>query len=218
VLDLLGLRRQAVELVDAAIAATRELSPLVRAGVLTSAALVSALRREPASALEHATEAFALAGKHPTWLSYATAVQAWAQALGSDPETGARRLRASLDDIQARGAGHLVPWGMGLLAEAELLAGRPREALGLLDDALARAVRSGERMYLAELHRLRGRALLARSPARPAQALAALDASVAVARQQGAVLLERRAAEDRRRLHAKGQSSSDSQAPGSSGR
>jgi DNA-binding SARP family transcriptional activator len=215
VLDLLGLRQQAVELVDAAIERTRDLSPLVRAGVLTSAALVTGLRHDPALAGEHAAQAFALAGKPPAWLSYATAVQSWAQALHGDPEGGARRLRESLDDIQARGAQHLVPWGLGLLAEAELLAGRPGEALGLLDDALARAERSGERMYLAELHRLRGQALLAFSPARPAEARAALDAAVAVARAQGAELLERRATGDLRRLGpaAGAHSSSDSHTP-----
>jgi tetratricopeptide (TPR) repeat protein len=218
VLDLLGFRRQAVELVDAAIERTRDRSPLVRAGVLTSAALVTGLRRDPALAHEHASEAFALAGKLPAWLSYATAVRSWAQALRGDPEAGARRLRESLDDIQARGAQHLVPWGLGLLAEAELLAGRPQEALGLLDDALARAERSGERMYLAELHRLRGRVLLACSPARPSEARAALDAAVAVAREQGAELLQRRAAEDLRRLDpgVPVHSSSDSQTPASS--
>jgi predicted ATPase len=218
VLDLLGLRQQAVELVDDAIARSRDLSPLVRAGVLTSAALVTGLRRDPVLAHEHASEAFALAGKLPAWLSYATAVQAWAQALHGDAEAGAGRLRESLDDIQARGARHLVPWGLGLLAEAELLAGRPREAIGLLDDALARAQRSGERMYLAELHRLRGQALLAGSPVRSAEARAALDAAVAVAREQGAALLERRAAEDLGRLASAGQahSSSDSHTPASS--
>jgi predicted ATPase len=78
-----------------------------------------------------------------------------------DRPGGSWLLRQSLEDIQAGGAQHLVPWGLGLLAEAELLAGRPQEALGLLDDALARVGRSGERMYEAELHRLRGGALLA---------------------------------------------------------
>jgi predicted ATPase len=107
---------------------------------------------------------------------------------------------------------------MGLLAEAELLAGRPLEALTLLDDALAQVERSGERMYLAELHRLRAGALLACSPPRPDAARAALDSAVGVAREQGAVLLERRAVDELHRLPvaATGHSSSESQAPRSS--
>jgi len=40
----------------------------VRAGVLTSAALVTALRRDPTLAHEQATEALVLAAKLPAWL------------------------------------------------------------------------------------------------------------------------------------------------------
>ena len=141
-----------------------------------------------------------LAARLPVWLSYATGVLEWTQALAGDPTGGARRLRQSLDDIQSRGAQHLVPWGLGLLAEAETLAGRPDEALRLLDKALRCVARNGERMYEAELHRLRGQALLASTPARPTEARAALDTAAAVARRQGAELLARRAAEDLHRL------------------
>jgi predicted ATPase len=117
-----------------------------------------------------------------------------------DRPGGSWLLRQSLEDIQAGGAQHLVPWGLGLLAEAELLAGRPQEALGLLDDALARVGRSGERMYEAELHRLRGGGPARRPPPRRAEAQAALRTAVAVARRQGAELLARRATEDLHRL------------------
>ena len=214
VLDLLGQRERAAELLDTAVGRTRDLPPLVRTGVLTSAALIAALRRDPALAGAHAAEALAVAAKLPAWLSYATAVLSWTQALEGDPAGGAR-LRQSLEEIQAGGAQHLVPWGLGLLAEAELLAGRPPEALRLLDDALARVARSGERMYEAELHRLRGLALLACSPPRRRQARAALDTAVAVARRQDAELLEEWATASRRRLTVapSPHSSSDTQTP-----
>jgi tetratricopeptide (TPR) repeat protein len=219
VLDMLGFQEQAAALIDAAIERTRALPPLVRTGVQTSAALVTALRRDPARAHAHAAEALALAAKLPAWLSYATAVLSWTQALEGDP-AGAVRLRQSLEDIQAAGAQHLVPWGLGLLAEAELLAGRPHEALRLLDDALARVARSGERMYEAELHRLRGEALLACSPPRRTEAQSALGTAIAVARRQGAELLELRAVEGLHRLTPawSPHSSSDSQTPAPSAR
>jgi predicted ATPase len=89
---------------------------------------------------------------------------------------------------------------LGLLAEAELLASRPDQALRLLDEALHRVAGNGERLYEAELHRLRGQALLAGTPARAMEARSALNAAVAVSRRQGAELLARRAAEDLRRL------------------
>ncbi len=81
-----------------------------------------------------------------------------------------------------------------------MLTGRPEEALRLLDDALRQVVRSGERMYEAELHRLRSAALLRVVPAQSVQARAALDRAVAVANQQGSELLAQRAAEDVGRL------------------
>lgn len=223
VLDLLGLREESAELLEAAIGQTRGLSPLVRAAVLTSAALVTALGRDLPPTRAYATEALRLAAKLPTWSSYATAVLEWTKAVDGDPATDIGQLRRCLDAIQAGGGQHLVAWGLGLLAEAETLTGRPTEALRLLDDALDRVARSGERMYEPELHRLRGAALLAGTPAHPAEARAAFDNAVAVARQQGSELLARRAAEDVRRatLLAAPYSPSDSHtaesAPSSSG-
>ncbi len=200
VLDLLGKRQRANELLEAATGGTRDLSPLMGAGILTSAALVSALGRDLIGARTYATQALELAARLPVWLSYATAVLEWTRAVDGDPTLDIDLLRRSLDDIQAGGGQHLVPWGRGLLAEAEMLTGQPEEALRILDDALRQAVRSGERMYEAELNRLRSAALLRVMPAQPAQARAALDRAMTVANQQGSELLAQRAAEDVGRL------------------
>jgi predicted ATPase len=62
----------------------------------------------------------------------------------------------SLDEIKSRGARHLVGWALGLLAEAEALAGNTGESLRLLGEATALVTQTGERMYEAELDRLRG--------------------------------------------------------------
>jgi DNA-binding SARP family transcriptional activator len=159
VLDLLGEREEAAELLESAISSTQKLSPLIRAGVLTSAALVTALGRDVTRAREYSAEALRLAAKLPTWSGYASAVLEWTKAVDGDPILDIGLLRRSLDDIEAGGGQHLVAWGRGLLAEAEMLTGRPDEALRLLDDALRRVARTGERMYEAELHRLRDRAV-----------------------------------------------------------
>ncbi len=200
VLDLLGHEREAAVHLDTALARTRTMAPLARAGVLTSAALISALRRDVTAAGAYAGRALALAASLPAWFSYASAVQSWTRALGGDPEGGARALRENLDEIQSRGARHLVAWVLGLLAEAETEAGHVEEALRLLDGALAQVSATGERMDEAELHRLRGRALLAGPTPRAADAGAALRVSLAVARGQGAELFARRATQDLRRL------------------
>jgi DNA-binding SARP family transcriptional activator len=200
VLDLLGLEEEAAVQVDTAVARTRAMAPLVRAGVLTSAALISALRRDVPAASAHARQALELAGPLPAWFSYASAVRSWTRALDGDPAAGALALRNNLDDIQSRGARHLVGWVLALLAEIESMSGCVEEALRLLDEAGTLVERTGERMYEAELHRLRGRALLAAAPPRTADARTALQTALDTARRQGAELIARRAAEDLHRL------------------
>jgi predicted ATPase len=91
---------------------------------------------------------------------------------------------------------------LGLLAEAEQLAGRPEEALRLLDEALAQVDLSGERYCEAELHRLRGESLLAVSPPQATEAETAFASAIAVASRQGAKLLEDRVAASLDRLKA----------------
>jgi len=200
ILDLLGHPDEAARHVDTAVDRTRTMAPLVQAGVLTSAALIGALRRDVSAAGAYAHRALELAGPLPAWFSYAAAVRSWTRAMDGDPAAGARALRANLDEIQSRGARHLVPWVLGLLAEAESRSGHHAEALRLLDDAVSQVARTGERMYEAELHRLRGQALLAAAPRRTSEARTALQAALDIARQQGAELIVRRAAEDLRRL------------------
>ena len=159
VLDLLGERAAADAHLTMAITRTRAAPSLVRAGVFTSIALIYALRRDVAMAGEHARRALELAGPLPAWFSYASAVRAWVTAVEGDPAGGARSLRESLNQIQSRGARHLVGWVLGLLAEAEVLAGNADEGRRLLDEARALVAQTGERMYEAELDRLRGELL-----------------------------------------------------------
>jgi predicted ATPase len=130
----------------------------------------------------------------------ATAPLGWAQAIEGDPAGGASLLRQALARWAATGSQASAPLLLALLAEAEQLAGRPEEALRLLDDALAQANRSGERYFEAEFHRLKGESLLAVSPPQAAQAEAAFTTAIAVARRQGAKLLEDRAAASLGRL------------------
>ena len=182
VLDLLGEADEADVHLVTAIDATRDAPPLVRAGVFTNAALIAGLRRDAPAAGEHAGRALDLAGSLPSWFSYATAVRWWARAVDGDPAAGARGLRESLEQIRSRGARHLVGWVLGLLAEAELAGGHTAEAVRLLDEAVALAAATGERLYEAELHRLRDRAGVP----------GAREAALTVAHAQGATMLLRR--------------------------
>jgi len=69
-----------------------------------------------------------------------------------------------------------------------------------VDRALALAGRTGERLFEAELHRLRGEFLLAEDVAAGADAEACFRRAAATARRQGAAALELRAATSLARL------------------
>lgn len=80
------------------------------------------------------------------------------------------------------------------LAEASLLAGDLQKAESTLESAFDFVERSGERHWLAELHRIAGRVELARPDA--GRARDCFLRAVEVARRQGARMLELRAATD----------------------
>src|SRR5205823_854616 len=100
---------------------------------------------------------------------------------------------------------------LGLLADALVRLGRPEEALGPLDEGLAGVSALSERLHEAELHRLKGCALLGARPRRgdgmgdrpgdrpgdePPGAADCFERALAAARGQGARWYEWRAAND----------------------
>ena len=203
VLLLLGLPEQATQVAEAA---SRDLQraphPYPKAAAMTAGVYAAVHRRDPQLLRARAAAAAALCERWGFQMlaASATAPLGWAQAIEGDPAGGASLLRQALARWAATGSQAAAPLLLALLAEAEQLAGRPEEALRLLDDALAQANRSGERYFEAEFHRLKGESLLAVSPPQAAQAEAAFTTSIAVARRQGAKLLEDRAAASLGRL------------------
>jgi predicted ATPase len=103
-----------------------------------------------------------------------------------------------------RGKLLMVPHVLGLLAGALARAGEPAEALRLIDEALARLDSFQVRWFEAELHRLKGEAVLALASERVAEAETCHCRALAVAREQGARHWELRAATTLARLWAGG--------------
>jgi DNA-binding SARP family transcriptional activator/predicted ATPase len=203
-LVLMGLHDQASRVAEAASERFEHSHPYSRALVITAGVFAAVYRRDPPLLRARAAAAAALTEQ---WGFQMLAVVSagplgWAQAIEGDPTGGAKMLREALAGWEAVGLRTFRAQLLGLLAEAEQLAGRPDEALRLLDDALALVDRVGERYCEAELHRLKGESLVAMSPPRTAEAEAAFITSIAVARRQGAKLLEDRAAAGLGRLLA----------------
>src|SRR4029453_16499834 len=89
---------------------------------------------------------------------------------------------------------------LAFLAEAHGKVGQAEEGLTVLAQALAAVHKTGERLYEAELYRLKGELLLSLSAENHAEAEGCLHQALAVARRQQAKSLELRAATSLSRL------------------
>ncbi|MGH9225464.1 MAG: ATP-binding protein, partial [Acidimicrobiales bacterium] len=116
-------------------------------------------------------------------------------AASSDPTI----IRSALDEFEGTGSRMLLTLFWGLLAECERVEGRRDEALACVERALAEARSTGERFWEPELHRLQGDLLLDAGPERRSDAEACFLSGLALAREQGAHVLEHRIAKRLRR-------------------
>jgi predicted ATPase len=186
------------------------------AHALYMAAMVHWFRREPQTAQKCAEAGIALCTEHSLhfWLAGGTIMRGWALAAQGESAAGVAQIHHGLAEWQSTGARVLVPFHLAVLAEALGVAGRTEEALSSLAEALSVADATGERVYNAELHRLRGEFLLRKaagggstSPAREgvasppdrdpseyAEAEASFHRGLDIACRQGAKCLELRGA------------------------
>jgi DNA-binding SARP family transcriptional activator/class 3 adenylate cyclase len=101
-------------------------------------------------------------------------------------------MRSAVEALDAVQSGQFRPFMLGGIAEAYLYLGDLQHALTTVGEALAQAERSGEKQSAAALHRLHGEILAAMS--RPEEAARAFQATLELARKQGALLEELRVA------------------------
>jgi tetratricopeptide (TPR) repeat protein len=151
-------------------------------------------RREAARALELSERCQALSSEHRfrLWQVWSQLVHSWALAELGQAELGLSLMQQGLALWEASGirAG-LYHHNQGMLAEVYLRLGQPRQALEVVERALA--YRGEERFYDSVLHRLRGECLEALGHAQ--QAHESFLQAVEVARAQGARTFERFARE-----------------------
>ena len=166
------------------------------------------IRGEPWAVRERAGVMMPLSAEHgfSNWSATAEMFHGWALAVGEKGKgsvaEGIARMRRFLALEHDRGKRLMVPHVLGLLAGALIRAGDPAEALHLIDEALVELDRFQVRWVEAELHRLRGEAVLALSSERAMEAEASHRRALAVAREQGARHWELRAAASLGRLWA----------------
>ena len=199
---LLGYPDQALARSQAMLALAQTLShPPASAAALVFAADLHLCRREVQQAHELAQATIALATEHclPFWLAWGTILSGRALAAQGRAAEGIEKMQQGMSAYLATGAEFNRPHALALLAEAYAGAGRAEEGLKTLDEALELVERTQERLYEAELHRLKGELTLllpagaAQEASRPDQAQACFQQAIEIARRQGARSLELRA-------------------------
>jgi len=221
----LGLPDQAVDRIEEALTFARELSEphsLAHAGLF--AAMLYQLRREEQMALEHAEATIAISSEHGLVMYQAMAaiLRGWTVMKQGRPDEAIEQMQQGLAALQATGTELVRPHFLALLAEAFDKAREDKEALRVLDEALALANRKGDRYYEAELYRRKGELLLTQSTGRavsraatgrsavvetepPAitSAKSCFNQSIRIAQQQSAKSLHLRAVMSMARLYQK---------------
>ena len=165
----LGYPDQALATSHKALALAQELShSFGEAIALIFAAGLHQFRGDGHTAQELAEKAIALCQEQgfPVWLAFGLITRGWALAGQGQEEEGIAQIRQGLTAWQARGMEASRPLALALLAEAYAKVGQAEEGLRLLSEALAVVHSTEERIYEAELFRLKGELTLQQSSAR----------------------------------------------------
>lgn len=166
-LDLLGYPDQAVTKIREVLSLAHEEShPYTLAFAYVFTAWLGQLRGEDQVVRQNAEAAIALSTeqKFPVLLGWGTTFLGWALAKQGQATTeGINHIRQGLATTRATGTKLTQTYFLALLAEAYQKAGQIEEALTVLDEALDVVESTGERVYEAELYRLKGDLLLMRA-------------------------------------------------------
>jgi predicted ATPase len=200
---LLGHADTAIMRMDAAIQRADAIRhPHSQAYACYYACILHALRGEFLTAQGHAERCIALSEEHGfrQW-RLARAVRGICVASLAPSPSALGEIRAALDEYRSAGY-QLTITALYVLLCPPLLIGHDHEAaLELIEHGLATTTRNSERIFEAELYRLRARVLVVRGgPDVEAEAQVLLDQALNTAKSQHAKTLELRAAMDRAAL------------------
>lgn len=154
--------------------------------------------RDAHAARIHAAEAASLARDHGFHLVFAWAsiYEGRGLADGDDAATGLALMREGLASARMMGAPLFQAFQLALFAETQCRAGLYAEAVLSLQEAERITMRTGERLSVAEVHRVKAELLLAMSTDSGSRGRAEteLRTALAVAEEQGAHLIALRSA------------------------
>jgi predicted ATPase len=120
----------------------------------------------------------------------------WSAGTQTAHKDGLQLIQQGLENLQTASPNPWRPVFLLLLAEVHLNGGETQQALSTLDNALQLAERTGERIWVAGIHLLFGKAILSQDSNNIQGAEAKFRQALNVATEQGAKSLEIRAATD----------------------
>ncbi len=201
-LGLLGYCDQAAEAAERGLGLARAVShPFTLALALHLNGMVRHLRGEIQLVGKIGEEELALSREQqfPFFLAGGSGFTGAALTAGGKTEQGLELMREGSRIYRATGMkvglGHMTHLGAALVGGA-----RAGEALAVVADALAWSPGSEERVYLAEFARIKGEALLQRTPPDHEAAIACFQEAIDLARDQGSRVFELRAVTSLARL------------------
>ena len=216
---MLGYPEQALVRVHDALTLAHELSHTFSlAFAWCWAAFVSQMRRDVPAVHEQAEAAVTLSTEQgfPIYAALGTSLCGWALAMQGQGEAGLALLHQGAAAMRATGQAGTIPYFCTALADVCDRLGRTADGLKALAEAHTLVEQQEERVWEAEVYRLRG-VLLLKQPGTPqAEAETWLRQALDVARRQEAKSLELRAAMSLSRLwqqQGKGQEAYDLLAP-----
>jgi len=192
----LGYPDQSQKVMDEAIAKAERLRlPVAVANTLALAAYMEAFHHNVRKTLEFAAATARQGEEHglPYYAAVAMMMRGWALAMQNQEEEGIALIRQGLASSLAIGTRQQHGYFLALLAEALNHAGRVEQGLEALSEAMNVATQTNEPFYEAELHRLRGDALVKAGAASPSEAESCFHSAIKIARQQQAKSFELRA-------------------------
>ena len=148
----------------------------------------------PAEVERLASKSIELSTRHhfAHWLPQGEVLRGWARSTSGDTAEGISWIVDGIEEFRATGALRGVPFFLALKAEALQLADRTFEALEAIREAQGLVERFEERLWRADLHRLRG-VLLTAMGADETQIEASFCEAIRTAREQKSIPLARRA-------------------------
>jgi predicted ATPase len=159
----LGYPDQALQKSNEALTLVQKLAHQNTLGwALECAAWLHQYRREPQETQVRAEAAIALSDEHgfPLWLAYGMAFHGWALAIQGQEEEGIARIHQGMATARGMGTEMARSHHLALLAEAYGKVGQNEKGLHALAEALEFVEKTGERVYEAEVYRLKGQLTL----------------------------------------------------------